>query len=135
MMNYQSVKMTLVGFLGGVAFIVGCGGGGATNSAIANTTAQVQDIEEMYCMVGVDGGIGYNSISSTLNDHFYSSPLTKPGTYTYAEQYPNHKVLCATMAATEHTETTLAALQQGGWKTYNATGAGYSSKVWRTVLR
>ena len=138
-MNKTSIRTTLAGFIGGVAFIIGCGGGGgggSTNSAVANTTAQVQDIEEMYCVVRQDGSelgpsIHGTPLSDSLNSHYASYVTT-----TYANSYPNHRVFCATLGATSFTETTLVALEQGGWKTYNAVSElGYRSKVWRAVLR
>lgn len=137
-MNTQSIKMTLAGFIGGVAFIIGCGGGGggsATNSAVANTTAQVQDIEEMYCRISQDGVSNSTGYLSNSVNYYYEGGSSLANTQTYSESYPNHVIYCATLGASSYTQYTLASLQQGGWKTYTGSGSGSQSKVWRAVLR
>ena len=148
-MGRTSIKSTLAGFIGGVAFIIGCGGGGGEagsnttigsnnllNNAMAAETQKVQDIEEMNCKISPDGVSSPSGhISSTIGSYYISSDSS---TQTFTERYPNHIVYCATLGASSYTEYTLTSLKQGGWKTYNYGGTyftGYQAKVWRAVLR
>jgi hypothetical protein len=139
-MNKTSIRATLAGFIGGVAFIIGCGGGGgggSTNSAVANTTAQVQDVEEQYCYVDRDGDGLYKlaiKLFMSGSGNFYLNAGTP------LQQKPNARVYCATYDADGYTETTFTALRQGNWKTYNTTNASNLDgeaqyKMWRAVLR
>jgi len=134
-MRNTGIKATLTGFIGGVAFIIGCGGsagGGATNNAVANTTSQVQDIEEQYCYVDMQGdGLYKEQIHLFFNNYVSWTEGTTP-----LEQHPNLRVYCASYADLTYTETSLEALQQGRWKTYHASTSKESySKMWRSVVR
>lgn len=133
-MKTKNYKTLLAGFIGGVAFVIGCGGGGggggsSTSNSLMNTavaSGQTGDIEEQYCAFYDRGSM--RAIDDVINGTFEAGQTLK-------DSYPAATIKCVNMASESISTTTLDALYAAGWKTTSVVGASDARryKVWRYV--
>lgn len=129
-MSLKNYRNLAVGFIGGIAFVVGCGGSGGGSSTLAPNTASANTAtvttEEKYCYLLSSGSVF--SISQAAN-----AAIAVNG-QTIKQRYPVHQVFCGSFADDAYTETTLNELYAAGWRTrdfdFQATSDA-EFKIWR----